>query len=61
MNELRATRLWTQMGSRGIRKEGVEVQKRFKFPLLFICFAMFGYLFGCHRVKLSAFVQMAVL
>ena len=48
MNELRATRLWTQMGSRGIRKEGVEVQKRFKFPLLFICFAMFGYLFGCH-------------
>jgi hypothetical protein len=37
------------MGSREIRKEGVEVQKRSKFPLLFICFAMFGYLFGCHR------------
>ena len=39
------------MGSREIRKEGVEVQKRSKFPLLFICFAMFGYLFGCHRVQ----------
>ena len=32
----------------GVEREGVAVQKRFKFPLLFICFAMFGSLFGCH-------------
>ena len=51
MKELRATQNYgPRWGVREIRKEGVGVQKRLKFPLLFICFAMFGPLFGCHRV-----------
>ena len=34
---------------REIRKERVGVQKRIIVPTLFIWFAMFGCLFGCHR------------
>lgn len=57
VKELRATQtVEPDGGLREIRKEGVGVQKRFKFPLLFICRYVWLFVWSPLRSGSSVFI-----